>query len=71
MTSDPVNIPSIKINGSLAYCPQKPWIMSGTVKDNILFCKPYDQKKLERAIHYACLDDDIKILGKGIETEIG
>lgn len=29
--------PKIKISGSIAYCAQKPWIMSGTVRDNIVF----------------------------------
>ena len=40
--------------------------MSGTVKDNITFYKPYDKEKLDRVLHYACLDDDVKILGQGI-----
>ncbi len=26
--------------GSLAYVPQRPWIMSGSLRDNILFGRP-------------------------------
>lgn len=29
----------VKIQGSLAYVPQQPWVMSGTLRDNILFKK--------------------------------
>ncbi len=32
MTPEPEKKPSIKIYGSVAYSPQKAWIMSGTVK---------------------------------------
>ena len=45
--------------------------MAGTVKDNITFFQPYDEKRFNEVIHYACLTDDIKILNKGIHTEIG
>jgi len=30
------------INGSIAYCSQVPWMMNETVKNNILFGKPYE-----------------------------
>ena len=30
----------VKIQGSLAYVPQQPWVMSGTLRRNILFKKP-------------------------------
>ena len=29
-----------RVVGSLAYVPQRPWIMSGTLRDNILFGRP-------------------------------
>jgi ABC-type multidrug transport system fused ATPase/permease subunit len=33
----------IEINGSIAYVPQKPWIMSGSLKDNITFTLPFEK----------------------------
>jgi ATPase subunit of ABC transporter with duplicated ATPase domains len=30
----------VRVCGSLAYVPQQPWIMSGTLRDNILFKQP-------------------------------
>ena len=71
MTPEPEKSPRIKINGSIAYSPQKAWIMTGTVKENIVFFQPFDEKRLKDAIYYACLEDDLKILNKGIDTEIG
>lgn len=35
----------ITINGSVAYAAQKPWIMHGTVRENILFGKAFEKKK--------------------------
>lgn len=33
------------VNGSVAYAAQQAWIFNGTVRDNILFLKPYDQER--------------------------
>lgn len=71
MTPEPGKDSKISIYGSVAYSAQKAWIMAGSLKDNITFCLPYDKNRFEQAIYYACLEDDIKILSKGIETEIG
>ena len=71
MTPSPQTNPKISINGEIAFCSQKPWILSGTVKENITFFQPEDEEKLRKVIYYACLEDDLKILGKGVETEIG
>jgi ABC-type transport system involved in cytochrome bd biosynthesis fused ATPase/permease subunit len=42
MTPEPEKKSKIKIFGSIAYCPQKAWIMAGTLKENITFFQPYD-----------------------------
>lgn len=36
------NDSKIYVSGKIAYCPQKPWIMSATVKNNITFTLPYN-----------------------------
>lgn len=36
---------SIHASGSIAYVPQVPWILSGTIRDNILFGKNYDPQR--------------------------
>ena len=45
--------------------------MSATLQENITFNLPLDKKRLDEAVRYSCLDDDLKILDKGLETEIG
>ena len=61
----------VTINGSIAYSSQKPWIMSATVKDNITFQSTFDDNKFNKAIYHASLEQDMKILPFGVETEIG
>ena len=38
--------------GTIAYVPQQAWIMNATVKDNILFGKPFDEKLYLGYCHY-------------------
>ena len=45
--------------------------MSGTVKENITFFLPFEEEKFNKVVYYAGLEEDLKILGKGVETEIG
>ena len=33
----------VTVTGTVAYAPQNPWIMSATVRDNILFFHKYDE----------------------------
>ena len=62
---------SINVSGTIAYSPQKPWIMSSTLKQNITFMEEISDEKLKDVLHYACLEDDLKMLPKGLDTEIG
>eukprot|EP01134_Creolimax_fragrantissima_P008215 CFRG8215T1 len=62
---------TVRMNGSLAYVPQQAWIQNATVKDNILFGKPYERERYEEVIYACALKDDLKMLDDGDETEIG
>ena len=55
----------------IAYVPQTPWILSGSIKDNILFGQPYDDERFKKAIHAACLEKDFQSFPKGASTFIG
>ncbi|KAH8403128.1 hypothetical protein KR222_005772 [Zaprionus bogoriensis] len=57
--------------GQMAYVPQQAWIQNATVRDNILFGKPYDRKRYNRVIDACALRTDIEILSAGDLTEIG
>ncbi|XP_032595394.1 multidrug resistance-associated protein 1 isoform X10 [Drosophila grimshawi] len=62
---------SVNTVGTMAYVPQQAWIQNATVRDNILFGKPYDRKRYNRVIDACALRTDIEILSAGDQTEIG
>ncbi|XP_004305814.1 PREDICTED: ABC transporter C family member 8-like [Fragaria vesca subsp. vesca] len=61
----------VHIFGSIAYVSQIPWIQSGTVRDNILYGKPMEKNRYEKAIKACALDKDITSFDHGDLTEIG
>ncbi|KAI5962643.1 uncharacterized protein KGF55_003719 [Candida pseudojiufengensis] len=63
--------PLIKVNGSVAYCAQSPWIMNASVKENVLFGHRYDQEYYELVIRACQLEQDLRILPDGDETQVG
>jgi len=62
---------AVRVSGRVAYCSQVPWIMSTTVKENILFGKPFNEKEYKRVIRATALDTDIAQFEHGDATEIG
>ncbi|XP_061509606.1 multidrug resistance-associated protein 1 isoform X4 [Anopheles gambiae] len=57
--------------GRIAYVSQQAWIQNATLKDNILFGKPMDQRRYARVIEACALKPDIEMLPGGDMTEIG
>lgn len=57
--------------GKFAYAAQEAWLFNATLRENILFGKPYDDKKYKRTIYNCCLGPDLAILPYGDQTEIG
>jgi ABC-type multidrug transport system fused ATPase/permease subunit len=62
---------SVELNGSVAFCDQRPWILNDTVQNNITFGLSYDENRFDSALHYSSLEDDIIVLPGGINTQIG
>ncbi|KAJ3026911.1 UNVERIFIED_CONTAM: hypothetical protein HDU68_004835 [Siphonaria sp. JEL0065] len=65
--------PSSKVifSGSVGYAPQQPWIMNTSLKENILFGLPFDEKRYQAAIDACALRKDLNVLSGGDEAEIG
>ncbi|ODM97614.1 Multidrug resistance-associated protein 1, partial [Orchesella cincta] len=57
--------------GNVAYVAQQAWIQNGSVRDNILFGKPYDSQKYNMILEACALLPDLEILVAGDKTEIG
>lgn len=56
---------------SVAYCSQTAWLLNGTIKDNILFASPFDEKRYKDVVEACGLKRDFEILSAGDKTEIG
>ena len=55
----------------MAYVPQEAWIQNMTLRDNILFGKPYQERKYRKVLEACALMPDLAILNGGDMTEIG
>jgi ABC-type multidrug transport system fused ATPase/permease subunit len=62
---------TVQSYGSLAYVPQSAWIMNDTVRNNILFGRPYDKERYLRTIRACALAPDFKMLVNSDKTLIG
>lgn len=56
---------------STAYVPQNAWIQNATLRDNIIFNRPFDPIRYQRVIQACALTADLEILPAGDMTEIG
>ncbi|KAJ4808576.1 Multidrug resistance associated protein 1 [Rhynchospora pubera] len=62
---------SVEVYGSVAYVSQTAWIQRGTIRENIIFGKPFDEGRYEKAVKACALDKDIENFENGEATEIG
>uniref|UniRef100_A0AAQ4QV97 ATP-binding cassette, sub-family C (CFTR/MRP), member 3 n=1 Tax=Gasterosteus aculeatus aculeatus TaxID=481459 RepID=A0AAQ4QV97_GASAC len=61
----------VSIRGSVAYVPQQAWIQNASLRDNILFGKPYNEQKYCCVLEACALTPDLEVLPGGDMTEIG
>ncbi|KAJ2747006.1 hypothetical protein GGI20_000902 [Coemansia sp. BCRC 34301] len=50
---------TVFVSGTMAFVSQSPWLMSGTIRANILFGRPFNDALYSKTTHVCCLDDDI------------
>ncbi|ORX35410.1 putative metal resistance protein ycf1 [Kockovaella imperatae] len=62
---------SVKIQGDIAYFSQNSWILSATVKDNIVFGHRFDPEFYDQVIEACALKPDFEVLPQGDMTEVG
>ena len=55
----------IKINGTVAYVPQKAWILNDTIKNNIIFKRPFNKEKYNTVINICQLMPDFDLFKHG------
>ncbi|KAJ3279821.1 Multidrug resistance-associated protein 1, partial [Rhizoclosmatium sp. JEL0117] len=59
------------IYGSVAYCPQEPWILSGTIEENITLWDTSRKQACESAVYACALAKDMASFSSGLGTQIG
>lgn len=59
------------LTDSIAYCPQTPWLLNDTVRDNILFGRDLDEQRYKTVISACSLEPDLEILPHGDQTRVG
>ncbi|ROW02128.1 hypothetical protein VSDG_02386 [Cytospora chrysosperma] len=68
----PIQARNCQVNTpSLAYAPQSAWLLSETVRENIVFGRPYDQAWYEQVLTRCCLHRDLERLPEGDMTVVG
>ena len=71
LNSNEENVKYYHYSPVISYACQDPWIMNGTIRDNIIFYGEYDKEKYNKVINACQLDQDFENLKHGDLTEIG
>lgn len=66
----PVN-PQTGLIESAAYCAQEAWLVNDTIKNNIVFASPWDERRYNAVIRACALQRDLEILDAGDQTLVG
>lgn len=67
----PISEGKIFFDGQIAHVPQTPWLLSGTIRENILFGRKFDYQRYEEVVEACALNQDFKKFVKGDLTNIG
>jgi len=59
------------VEGRIAYCSQEPWIITGSIRQNILCGSEMDPERYHRVIRATALEKDFKQLPMGDYSVIG
>ncbi|XP_059486251.1 probable multidrug resistance-associated protein lethal(2)03659 [Neocloeon triangulifer] len=62
---------SLKMNGSVSYAAQEPWLFAGSVKQNIIFGQPWDAKRYKEVVKVCALEKDFIQFPYGDKTVVG
>ncbi|KAK0619996.1 ABC transporter [Immersiella caudata] len=55
----------------ISFCDHNPWLVNGSIRENIIGETPYDQGLYDSVIHACTLSTDLEQLPEGDETTVG
>lgn len=67
----PLESGTIRINGTISYACQEPWVFAGSIRQNILFGQKMDRHRYDSIIASCALQKDLDQLPHGDKTMIG
>ncbi|XP_014296337.1 probable multidrug resistance-associated protein lethal(2)03659 [Microplitis demolitor] len=67
----PAHTGSIDVGGKIAYASQEPWLFAGSVRQNILFGRPWDARKYDKVVKVCQLKRDFSLFPYGDKTIVG
>lgn len=57
---------------AFSYVPQGNLLLSGTIRDNLILCKPdATEEEIRRAVYISCMDEYLPQLPRGLDTPLG
>ncbi len=62
---------TIKKHGKIAYVPQNPFLISATIRTNILFGEEFEEDRYNQVLRLCELGEDMSIFPAGDNTEVG
>lgn len=70
-TREPLAGECSRLGRSTAYVVQQPWLLNGTVLENIAFGCQYDASKTQQVLESCALVPDLQALSEGLHTHVG
>ncbi|KAH8897439.1 P-loop containing nucleoside triphosphate hydrolase protein [Thozetella sp. PMI_491] len=61
----------VQASGRLAYSSQRPFLINGSIRENILFGLPFDALWYQKVLDSVCLSPDLALLPDGDTTVLG
>ena len=61
----------VSIDDNVSIALQEPWLMSGSVRENILFMSDFEPEWYNRVVRACCLRPDFEQFDQGDETLVG
>ncbi|XP_066255316.1 probable multidrug resistance-associated protein lethal(2)03659 isoform X2 [Euwallacea similis] len=67
----PLDKGTLRVNGSVSYAPQEPWLFVGSIRENITFGQELNLAKYQEVVRVCALDRDFSLFPFGDKTIVG
>jgi ABC-type multidrug transport system fused ATPase/permease subunit len=61
----------INVSGTISYACQEPWVFASTIRQNIVFGRPFDRRRYNEVVRVCALERDFKQFPYGDLTLVG